>query len=100
MIDPDKHTAQIAKLDTARILGSRAAETLHQMQPVFDEMRAIYGRQLVENTKAQGKPDDYTTWCLVVLSDMEALLREKAGRGARATRKLDDIQNAGGSEYE
>jgi len=101
VIDPDKHTAQIAKLDTARILGSRAAETLHQMQPVFDELRKAYLRRLVEKTKAAGKPDEYATWCLSVLSDIEEYLKEISKKGGRAVGKLDKkLRQAESREYE
>ena len=98
MIDAEKHTAMISRLDTKRILGQRAGETLRQLDPVFAEMRDLYTKQMVENTKATGEPDTYTNWCLVVLTDIETMLREKSSRGAQASRKLEKLQNAGGSE--
>lgn len=93
-----KRTARIAKLDSVRRMGARAERIMDGMQPVIDEIRGIYLRQLVENTKEAGEPDTYTVWQLVVLSDMETMLKEQAGRGARAAEKLRDLSNAGGSD--
>lgn len=98
MMDPEEYTRKIGQLDAKRILGARAAETLHQMEPVFAELREAYLERLIVHTKANGKPDEYATWALAVLKDLKDLLSEQSSRGASAARKLDRLTDAGGSE--
>ena len=98
MIDPEERTKKLGDLDLTRLRGVRAAGIINDMQPVFDEMRGIFNRQLVENTKESGEPDDYTVWCLVVLSDIEAHLKTQARRGSSAANKIEQITTAGGRE--
>lgn len=100
MMDRDQieeRTARISQLDSVRLQGVRAAQIMRDMGPVFTELREIYNRQLVANTKELGEADTHTVYSLVALADIEAHLRQQARRGSGAAEKLDKITKAGGS---
>jgi len=97
MNEAEKRMHLIESLDTRRILGARADGIRREMQPWFDALRDIYLKQLVENTKTLGSVDNHTAMALVVLADLENLLKREASRGAKASRSLEKTIHAGGS---
>lgn len=93
----DERNAKLGELDSIRLMGVRAAQVLRDMEPVFAEIRDIYNRQLVVNTKELGEADTHTVYSLVALADIEAHLRQQARRGSGAAEKIQKITRAGGS---
>ena len=96
-MDVDDRNERISKLTNIRITGVHASNLMRDIMPVLEQMRAIYLEDLVRSTRDNKVPDEFNTWRLVVLQDIQDFLREQASRGAGAARKLDKLTKAGGS---
>ena len=91
-MEAEKRTKTISKLADIRVRGADAGVTLRDMAPVFDEMRRIYNNQLVQNTKRDSKPDEFTVYLLVALADLERTLELTRDAGQSADKKLEKIR--------
>ena len=80
--------------------GAIAETALSALGDTFTKTREILVDQLVKNTKADGKPDEFTVYQLTALEDVRIMLSEqiRTGRRAAEARRKELEQNAGGSE--
>ena len=79
--------------------GAIAETALNALDDTFAKTREILVDQLVKNTKAEGKPDEFTVYQLTALEDVKIMLAEqiRAGRRAAEARRKELEQDAGDS---
>ncbi len=97
--DIQKHNRDVARLDVTRARGDQAQVAKEALKPLIDARADAYYRDVVTNTRREGKVDEATIWKMVALDDLVSDLQKAISRGAIARRKLEseEIAKAGGS---
>lgn len=96
-MDEDERRLKIGQLDAKRMRGQRAASELRAIEPALQDLRDLYVEQLIKNTKADAKVDEFTVYLLVAQERLLADLKEKMRHGASADKKIKAL-TSGGSE--
>ena len=92
MMDPQKRTKEIERLDRLRLEGDRARYQREAIEEVFAEQHKRYVSLLIGKTRSQGDVSSPEVWKLVALDDMLQDLDQAVGEGRSAEKKLADLR--------
>lgn len=95
MSTPMDRIKQIETLDATRIKGARARQTREMVEDVLAKAQDRYMKELIARTRGDGAVYEAAVYKIVAISDIVQDLDNIVGRGERAAKKLNNMQQTG-----